>query len=162
MEIQALEHPPVVTRATGRRDRLRVGGQLGYRCRMAPLIIAHRGDSAHFPENTLAAFRSALNLQADLVEFDVQCTKDGQVVVIHDASVDRTTNGRGRVRDMTVAEVQALSAGYPLRFGNAFAAERIPTLGEALETLKGRGRPMIEIKSDSSRNESTMLKRVKP
>jgi glycerophosphoryl diester phosphodiesterase len=116
---------------------------------MAPLIIAHRGDSAHFPENTLAAFRSALKLQSDLVEFDVQLTRDAQVVVIHDASVDRTTDGRGRLRDMTLAEVQALSAGYPVRFGSAFAGERVPTLGEALGVLKGRGRAMIEIKSES-------------
>ena len=66
---------------------------------MPPLIIAHRGDSAHVAENTLASFAVALEVGADLVEFDVQLTKDGQVVVIHDSTVDRTTTGKGRVRE---------------------------------------------------------------
>lgn len=116
---------------------------------MAPLIIAHRGDSAHRPENTLAAFASALEVGADLVEFDVQLTRDGRVVVIHDAAVDRTTNGAGDVRQMSLAEVRALSAGYPERFGTAFAGERVPVLAEALGLLRDRARVMIEIKKDS-------------
>ena len=116
---------------------------------MPPLIIAHRGDSAHVPENTLASFAAALEVGADLVEFDVQLTKDGQVVVIHDASVDRTTTGRGRVRDLTLAEIRALSAGYPSRFGEAHRGERVPTLAEALGLLKDRARVMVEIKADS-------------
>ena len=62
---------------------------------MPPLIIAHRGDSAHRPENTLASFASALELGADFVEFDVQLTADGHVVVMHDPTLDRTTDGRG-------------------------------------------------------------------
>jgi glycerophosphoryl diester phosphodiesterase len=114
-----------------------------------PLIIAHRGDSAHRPENTLSSFASALELGAELVEMDVQLTRDGVVVVIHDASVDRTTDGGGRVRDMTLAELRRLSAGYPLRFGSAFAGERVPTLAEVLALLRERARAMIEIKSES-------------
>ena len=116
---------------------------------MPPLIIAHRGDSAHAPENTLAAFAAALEVGADLVEFDVQLARDGQVVVIHDPSLDRTTSGRGRVGDLTLAEIRALSAGYPERFGRAYAGERVPTLAETLGLLRGRGRIMVEIKGEA-------------
>lgn len=116
---------------------------------MAPLIIAHRGDSAHRPENTLASFASALELGADLVEFDIQLSKDGQVLVIHDASLDRTTTGRGKVSELTLAEIRCFSAGYPERFGTAFAGERVPRLGEVLGLLRGRAQAMIEIKAES-------------
>jgi glycerophosphoryl diester phosphodiesterase len=116
---------------------------------MPPLIIAHRGDSAHVPENTLASFAAALEVGADLVEFDVQLTKDGAVIVIHDATVNRTTDGRGRVHEMTLAQVRALSAGYPSRFGAAHRGERVPTLRETLALLKDRARVMVEIKPDS-------------
>jgi glycerophosphoryl diester phosphodiesterase len=116
---------------------------------MPPLIIAHRGDSAHRPENTLAAFAGALEVGADLVEFDVQLTRDGQVVVIHDPTVDRTTDGRGWVAEMTLAQLRALSAGYPSRFGAAHRGERVPTLVEALALLKDRARVMVEIKPDA-------------
>jgi glycerophosphoryl diester phosphodiesterase len=115
----------------------------------APLVIAHRGDSAHRPENTLASFASALEVGASLVELDVQLTKDGHVVVLHDPAVDRTTDGRGDVRQMKLAEVRALSAGYPERFGEAWSGERVPTLAEALALLDGRARIMIEIKKES-------------
>jgi glycerophosphoryl diester phosphodiesterase len=114
-----------------------------------PLIIAHRGDSAHRPENTLASFASALEVGATLVELDVQLTADGQVVVIHDPTLDRTTSGRGDVRRMTLAEVRQVSAGYPERFGDAFAGERVPTLAEVLALLRERARVMIEIKAES-------------
>lgn len=116
---------------------------------MTPLIIAHRGDSAHCPENTIAAFKSALDLGADLLELDVQLAKDGHVVVIHDGSVDRTTSGSGRVADMTLAEIRKLSAGYPERFGDRFASEKVPTLAEALTLARGRAKVMIEIKKES-------------
>jgi len=86
---------------------------------------------------------------ADLVEFDVQLTSDGQVVVLHDATVDRTTDGRGRVGQITLAQVRALSAGYPGRFGDAHRGERVPTLAEALGLLKDRARVMVEIKPES-------------
>jgi len=116
---------------------------------MAPQVIAHRGDSARFPENTLAAFASALELGVDLLEADVQLTGDGQVVVLHDATVDRTTDGRGRIGELTLEQVRTLCAGYPRRFGSEFAGERIPTLAELLELVRGRGRVMIEIKRES-------------
>jgi glycerophosphoryl diester phosphodiesterase len=113
-----------------------------------PLVIAHRGDSAHRPENTLASFASALEVGAELVELDVQLSRDGHPVVIHDPTVDRTTNGRGRVDALDLAELRALSAGYPQRFGDRWAGERVPTLTEALAFLRGRARVMIEIKHD--------------
>jgi glycerophosphoryl diester phosphodiesterase len=114
-----------------------------------PLVIAHRGDSAHRPENTLAAFAGALEVGAVLVELDVQLTADGHVIVIHDPTLDRTTSGRGDVRRKTLAEVRSASAGYPDRFGTAFAGERVPLLSEALALLRERARVLIEIKTES-------------
>jgi glycerophosphoryl diester phosphodiesterase len=114
-----------------------------------PLVIAHRGDSAHRPENTLASFAGALEVGAVLVELDVQLTADGHVVVIHDPTLDRTTGGRGDVRGKTLAEVRAVSAGYPDRFGTAFAGERVPLLSEALALLRERARVLVEIKTES-------------
>ena len=116
---------------------------------MVPLIIAHRGDSAHRPENTLASFESALAVGADLIELDVQRTRDGHVVVLHDGTLDRTTTGRGKVFEMTLADVRTVSAGYPERFGTKYAEEKVPTLAEALKLLRGRTRVMIEIKKES-------------
>lgn len=116
---------------------------------MPPLIIAHRGDSAHRPENTLAAFASALEVGADIVELDVQLTQDARLAVIHDPTLDRTTDGNGPVRDVTLQQLRALSAGYPARFGSAYAGERVPTLEEVLAFLKGRARALIEIKRES-------------
>lgn len=121
----------------------------GYRLPMPPLVIAHRGDSFLHPENTLRAFASALELGVGLVEFDVQLTRDREVVVIHDPSVDRTTNGTGRVGDLSLAEIRKLSAGYPARFGGQYLGERVPMLAEALALVKGRARVMIEIKHES-------------
>jgi len=116
---------------------------------MRPLVIAHRGDSAHRPENTLAAFMGALEVGAAIVELDVQLTADGHVVVLHDPTLDRTTTGHGDVRQKTLAEVRAASAGYRERFGSAHSGERVPTLTEALALLRERARVMIEIKTDS-------------
>jgi glycerophosphoryl diester phosphodiesterase len=114
-----------------------------------PLVIAHRGDSAHRPENTLASFAGALEVGATVVELDVQLTADGHVVVLHDPTLDRTTTGRGDVHRLTLAEVRAVSAGYPERFGTAYAGERVPTLAEAFGLLRGRARALVEIKTES-------------
>jgi glycerophosphoryl diester phosphodiesterase len=114
-----------------------------------PLVIAHRGDSAHRPENTLASFASALEVGATLVELDVQLTADGHVVVIHDPTLDRTTSGRGDVRRMTLAEVRQVSAGFPERFGDTFADQRVPTLAEVLALVCERARVMVEVKTES-------------
>jgi glycerophosphoryl diester phosphodiesterase len=112
-----------------------------------PLVIAHRGDSARRPENTRAAFTLAVEAGARLVELDVRLSSDGQVVVIHDATVDRTTDGSGEVAAMSLAEIRALSAG--VRFDEEFRQERVPTLEETLALLKGWARVLIEIKSES-------------
>jgi glycerophosphoryl diester phosphodiesterase len=127
----------------------------GYVLGVPPLVIAHRGDSAHRPENTLASFANALELGAELVEFDVQLTQDGQVVVLHDATVDRTTDGSGDVRLLRLSELRKLSAGYPQRFGARYGGERVPTLAEALALVRGRARAMIEIKADSVGDDAT-------
>jgi glycerophosphoryl diester phosphodiesterase len=113
------------------------------------LVIAHRGDSARRPENTLASFASALEVAAEVVEFDVHLTRDGHVVVIHDPTVDRTTDGTGRVADLTLAELRALSAGYPARFGDEYRGQRIPTLSEVLGLIRDRAIGMIEVKYDA-------------
>jgi len=89
-----------------------------------PLAIASRGDAVHQPENTLAAFRGAIAAGADWLEMDVQMSDDGHLVVIHDTTVDRTTNGSGRVADLTLAQLQALDAGN---------GEQIPTFAAILE-----------------------------
>jgi len=112
-----------------------------------PLILAHRGARLWAPENTMAAFRLAAEMGADGVELDVQLCKDGEAVVIHDPTVDRTTNGNGRVKDLTLAELQALDAGG--WFAPQFAGERIPTLAQVLHELGPRLVLNIELKSTS-------------
>jgi glycerophosphoryl diester phosphodiesterase len=114
-----------------------------------PLVIAHRGDSAHRPENTLVSFAGALEVGAEIVELDVQLTVDGHVVVIHDPTLDRTTTGRGDVRRLTLAEVRSVSAGHPDRFGKAYAGERVPTFAEVLGLIRDRARALVEIKTES-------------
>lgn len=110
------------------------------------LVVAHRGDSQNAPENTLAAFSLAVEQQADLVEFDVHQTADGDVVVIHDEKIDRTTDGQGEVFRMRTADVRAVSAGA--WFSPRFAAERVPLLDEVLDLCRrARVVPMIEIKA---------------
>lgn len=93
-------------------------------------IWAHRGWSANYPENTLIAFRKAAEAGADGFEFDVHRTRDRQLVVIHDESLERTTNGKGLVADSTLSELRSLDAGG--YFGREFAGEKIPTLDEVL------------------------------
>ena len=100
-----------------------------------PLVIAHRGFSGVAPENTLAAFRKAIDVGADMFELDVLLSQDEHVVVIHDDTLERTTNGTGKVIDHTLAELQALDAGS--WFSPEFAGEPIPTLEDALRLAKG-------------------------
>jgi glycerophosphoryl diester phosphodiesterase len=98
------------------------------------LVIAHRGASGNAPENTLAAFKKAVSLGATFIETDLQLSRDAHFVAIHDATVNRTTNGQGAVHDMTLAQLRRLDAGS--WFGSEFAGERIPTLEEILEFSK--------------------------
>ncbi len=109
-----------------------------------PLIVAHRGLSARYPENTLAAFRAALDVGAPMIELDVTITRDEQVVVIHDDTLDRTTEGSGSVNDVTLGELKRLDAGswcHP-----RFHEERVPTLEEVLDLVAGRAMVNVEIK----------------
>ena len=94
-------------------------------------VAAHRGWSEQYPENTMEAYRAAAALGVDQIEIDVRVTKDGELVLIHDATVDRTTNGTGRVCDMTLAELRALDAGSYK--DPKFAGCRIPTLKEFMD-----------------------------
>lgn len=94
------------------------------------LVIAHRGASGHAPENTLAAFKRAIALGATFIETDLQLTRDSRLVAMHDATVNRTTNGQGKVHDLTLMELRRLDAGS--WFGSEFAGERIPTMDDIL------------------------------
>ncbi len=111
-----------------------------------PRLVGHRGASEVAPENTLASFERARRDGADIVELDVRLTADGQVVAIHDDTVDRTTDGTGRVSAMTLAELRALDAGS--WFGPDFAGEPIPTLTEVLDWAQGRVGLFLELKYD--------------
>lgn len=109
------------------------------------LLGGHRGNPDEFPENTLASFRSAIDLGVDVIECDVHLTADGQPVVIHDHLLDRTTSGRGLVRDLTLAEIKQLDAGSWK--SPAFRDQRVPTLAQVLELARGRVGVAIEIKN---------------
>lgn len=110
-----------------------------------PLVIAHRGASGYAPENTLAAFQLAVEQGADMVELDVHLSRDGEVVVIHDDRLERTTDGHGLVGSATLAELRRLDAGAWR--GAQFTGQRIPTLDEVLAWAHGRTRLAIEIKN---------------
>jgi len=101
-----------------------------------PTIFAHRGASAHAPENTMAAFELALAQGADGIELDAKLSGDGHVVVIHDATVDRTTDRQGRVKDISLAELRSLDAGG--FFAEQYRGEKVPTLEEVFEALGKR------------------------
>jgi glycerophosphoryl diester phosphodiesterase len=123
----------------------------------ARLVIAHRGNRVAAPENTMEALRQAVELGVDAIEFDVRVTKDGAAVVLHDATLDRTTNGRGLLRNLTLAEVRALDAGAtsPQARGVRHA---IPTLEEVLDAF--RSMPMvIEVKEFGAAAETERLVR---
>lgn len=108
------------------------------------LVIAHRGFSGQAPENTLIAFKNAIELGCDMIELDIHLSKDREVVVIHDNTLNRTTNGQGRIDDFTLSELKKLDAGS--WFGARFSGERIPTLKEVLQMSKDRIPVNIEIK----------------
>lgn len=115
----------------------------------APWIIAHRGASGHAPENTFAAFERAVQLGAGFIETDLQLTRDARFVAVHDATLERTTNGRGAVRDHTLAELRELDAGK--WFDRQFMDQRIPTLDEILEFATQQDVVFyLEIKYDSA------------
>jgi len=112
-----------------------------------PLIIAHRGVSARYPENTLAAFRAAVTAGAHMIELDVNLSRDRHLIVIHDETVDRTTSGSGTVRDLSWDQIRGLDAGS--WFDPQFEGERVPTLNQVLESVKGQLMVNIEIKTEA-------------
>jgi len=115
----------------------------------APWIIAHRGASGHAPENTMAAFERAVALGAQFIETDLHLTRDARFVAIHDKTLERTTNGKGAVRDFTLAELRGLDAG--MWFDRQFMGQRIPTLEEILEFARQHDVVFyLEIKYDSA------------
>jgi len=111
------------------------------------IIIAHRGASAYYPENTMAAFEGAVDMDAEMIELDVLMSKDGVPVVFHDALVDAHTNGRGFVSDYPIKELQKLDAGS--WFAKKFAGEQIPTLEKVLQFAAGKIALNIEIKTEA-------------
>lgn len=112
-----------------------------------PIVAAHRGVPSITPENTMVSYRKAYELGADLIETDLHMTKDGKVVVMHDYTVDRTTNGTGAVKELTLEQIRALDAG--VKFGPEFAGEKVPTFEEFLAEFKGKDVVLlVELKAD--------------
>lgn len=111
------------------------------------MVIAHRGASDSAPENTLAAFDHALQMGVRHIELDVQLTHDGHVVVIHDDTVDRTTNGSGAISSFSLSALQSLDAGSWFR--EEFSGERVPAFHEVLKRYRGRAHLHTEIKGRS-------------
>jgi len=119
-----------------------------------PRVIGHRGAAGHAPENTLASFEAAAALGVRWVEFDVRLTGDGALVVFHDETLERTTDGKGRVGTTTLAAIRQLDAGA--WFGRKFAGERVPALEDALAALQRLDLGAnIEIKADTGREAET-------
>ena len=121
------------------------------------ISIGHRGASLLAPENTLAAFAACLN-KSDMVEFDVHESSDGELVVIHDSTVDRTTDGTGSVSSITLAELETLDAGS--WYSSDFAGEKIPTLTETLNAIVPDRIPLIEHKAGSAANYVQVLQNL--
>ncbi len=105
------------------------------------VIVAHRGMVAGFPENTLAAYRKAIEMGFSAIEIDLRATADGHIVVMHDDTVDRTTSGRGKVSELTLADVRSLDAGS--HAGPEFSGQKVPTFQEVLETVRGSGTKLV-------------------
>lgn len=119
-------------------------------------ILAHRGASGTAPENTISSFKKALADGCDGFEFDVQQTQDGKLVVFHDWTLERTTNGKGKLKDYTLSELKKLDAGS--WFSNKFVGETIPTLEEVLDIIPDDKLVNIELKEEYSAERETEKK----
>jgi glycerophosphoryl diester phosphodiesterase len=108
-------------------------------------VVAHRGATGYAPENTIAAFDKGVEMKADYIEIDVQRSKDGELVIIHDTTVDRTTDGTGYVKDLTFEQIRSLDAGSWK--GEQFKGEKIPTFDEILDRYHGQTGILIELKA---------------
>ena len=107
-------------------------------------IVAHRGASGYAPENTVAAFDKAIEMNADFIEVDVQRSKDGKLVIIHDPTVDRTTDGAGKVKDLTLKQLKRLDAGSWK--GSQFKGEKIPTFEEIIKRYRKKTGILMDVK----------------
>lgn len=112
------------------------------------VVISHRGEHLHHPENTLPAYRAAFDAGADFIETDVRTTSDGKIVIMHDGTVDRCTDGHGEVASMTLAQIRTLDAG--VKFGSAFRSTPVPTFDEVLQFARGRLGVYIDAKRISA------------
>lgn len=119
--------------------------------------MAHRGASGTFPENTISSFREAVRLNVESIEFDVHLSKDEELIIIHDSSVVRTTDGSGKVEALTLEEIRKFDAGA--KFNSRFSGERIPTLSETLDIMPGNMRLNIHVKAYPS-NRATVAEKV--
>jgi glycerophosphoryl diester phosphodiesterase len=130
-----------------------------------PIVIAHRGSAVLWPENTLLAFRQALDLGADILELDLRTTSDGEIVVLHDETVDRTTDGSGRVREMTYEELRRLDAGHrffpiaPVVAPEGGHGVTVPTIDEVLSTFS-TARLNLEIKEPGNALAASLCERI--
>jgi glycerophosphoryl diester phosphodiesterase len=128
------------------------------------VAISHRGEHLHHPENTIPAFAEAIRVGADFIEVDVQTTSDGKLVLSHDSTVDRCTNGTGNVRDMTFEQVARLDAG--IKSAPEFAGTRVPTFDEVLKMAHGRIGVYVDLKNATAQaivdaiQKSDMVERV--
>ncbi|MFC4601229.1 glycerophosphodiester phosphodiesterase [Cohnella hongkongensis] len=122
---------------------------------LGTMTVAHRGSSGYAPESTLAAYRLGVKMKADYLEIDVQMTADGELIAMHDKTVDRTTNGKGTVGRMTLAQIKALDAGswfnekHPIYAREDYENERVPTIREIFEEFGKNTRYMLETKDPS-------------
>jgi len=116
------------------------------------LLVGHRGASVYEPENTLRSFRKAVGLGANAVELDIRATKDGEIVVIHDPKVNRTTQGRGKVSNLTLSEIRELDAGL---------GEPVPTLKEVVKWAAGKVTLLVEFKESGLEPEAARILRGK-
>lgn len=121
------------------------------------VVISHRGEHLHHPENTLPAFRAAFDAGADFIEVDVRTTSDGKLVLMHNDTVDARTNGSGAVKDMTVEQIRELDAGA--KTGPEFAGTRVPTFDEALEFAHRRIGVYVDTKRASAADIVAALER---
>lgn len=128
--VEALKRSPIETR----RPNLDV------------MKIAHRGVAKYAPENTMPAIEKAIEIDFDYIELDVRYTKDGIPILMHDSTVDRTTDGTGPPSDYTLEQIKKLDAGYSSRFGDRYGGTRVPTLEEALAAMQGKIRLYLDQK----------------
>jgi len=114
------------------------------------VVISHRGEHLHHPENTMPAFEEAVRVGADYIEVDVRTTSDGKLVLMHDGQADRTTSGKGDIAKMTFDEVRALDAG--VKKGAEFAGTRVPTFDEVLDYARGKINVYVDVKQVTAKD----------